>query len=258
MSPTTRFSDRAADYVRFRPTYPGAIIDAILNGLGDPESLVGADIGAGTGISSRLLADRGVSVLAIEPNAAMRDASKPHPRVSFHDGTAEATKLPESSVDLVTCFQAFHWMRQEEALREFARILRPGREARIAIVWNERDRNDPLMTAYRDAIRAVGGEHPAELREFDSGVIARSGLFTDPMLVEVPNTQRLDEPGLIGRVMSASYAPKDGEKGQFLRASLARLFATHREPDGLITLRYITKAFLSRALDHSKRGNGAR
>ena len=74
--PTTRFSDRAADYVRFRPTYPAEAIDAVVAGLGAPEGLAAADIGAGTGISARLLAERGVGVFAGEPNAALRAAGR--------------------------------------------------------------------------------------------------------------------------------------------------------------------------------------
>jgi SAM-dependent methyltransferase len=248
LNPTTRFSDRAADYVKYRPSYPAAAIDVILQDLGDPMLLTAADIGAGTGISSRLLADRGVRVLAIEPNAAMRSAAELNPRVEIRDGTAEATNLPDASIDLVTCFQAFHWTRQDEALREFARVLRPTRNARIAIVWNERDRADPFMTAYRDAIRAVGGEHPAELREFDPGVIARSGLFSAPLLFETPNTQSLDEAGLIGRVMSASYAPKDGGLGERLRAELRRIHGKYRDEGGVVVLRYVTRVWIAQLL----------
>lgn len=86
MNPLSRFSDRAADYAKHRPSYPTPAIDAILEGFGEPPQLVAADIGAGTGISSRLLAERGVRVIAIEPNAAMREAASPHPLVEFREG----------------------------------------------------------------------------------------------------------------------------------------------------------------------------
>ncbi|MBC7773083.1 MAG: SAM-dependent methyltransferase, partial [Pyrinomonadaceae bacterium] len=72
LNPTGRFSDRAEDYKKYRPSYPPDAIDAILDGLGPPASLLAADIGAGTGISSTLLAERGVRVFAVEPNPAMR------------------------------------------------------------------------------------------------------------------------------------------------------------------------------------------
>ncbi len=99
MNPQDRFSDRAGDYAKYRPSYPAAAIDSILEGLDEPS--VAADIGAGTGISSRLLAERGVRVVAIEPNAEMRQAALPHPLVSFHNGTAENTNLPNASVKVV-------------------------------------------------------------------------------------------------------------------------------------------------------------
>ncbi len=59
MDPTGRFSDRAADYVKYRPDYPIAAIDHMLQGLGEPSRLVAADVGAGTGISTRMAAERG-------------------------------------------------------------------------------------------------------------------------------------------------------------------------------------------------------
>src|SRR5262245_49009958 len=93
LDPTGRFTQRADDYAVYRPTYPAAAIDAILDGLGAPARLVAADVGAGTGIASRLLAERGVRVLAVEPNAAMRAVAAAHPRVEAHVGTAEATGL---------------------------------------------------------------------------------------------------------------------------------------------------------------------
>jgi SAM-dependent methyltransferase len=242
-NPTARFSDRAADYVKYRPGYPAAAIDAILDGLGDPSRILAADVGAGTGISSRALADRGVGVIAVEPNEAMRSAAAAHPRVRWVVGTAEATGLEDASVDLITCVQAFHWARQDAALREFARILR--RPARIAIMWNERDRAAPMMTAYKEAIAAIGGEHPAETREFDPAVIVRSRLFLNLRHVDVPNSQRLDEEGLIGRAMSASYVPKEGEGAERLIASLRDIFRRFREPDGMITMRYRTGVWLA-------------
>ena len=146
MNPLSRFSDRAADYAKYRPSYPDEAIAILLEGLGNPSQLLAADIGAGTGISSPLLAQRGVRVIAIEPNEAMREAASPHPLVEFQDGAAEATNLPDTSVDLVTCFQAFHWFNPEPTLEVFHRILKP--TGRLAVVWNDRDRNNELTQSY--------------------------------------------------------------------------------------------------------------
>jgi len=242
MNPTGRFTERAADYVKYRPTYPAAAIDAILEGLGPPDKLVAADVGAGTGISSRLLADRGVRVIAVEPNTGMRQSAAAHPRVEWREGTGEETGLDAGAVDLVLCAQAFHWVRQDEATREFARILKP--RGRMALMWNERDRSSAVMTGYRDAIRSVGGEHPAELREFDPGVVNRVGLFSGMKMLEWPSTQRLDESGLIGRAMSASYMPKEPDQVELVTQLLKELFARFREPDGMVTLHYMTRVWM--------------
>ncbi|WAN69488.1 methyltransferase domain-containing protein [Moorena producens JHB] len=94
MNPESRFSELVADYAKYRPSYPAAAIDKILEGLENRGQLVAADIGAGTGISSRLLAQRGVQVIAIEPNTQMRQAATTHRLVEIRDGTAQQTNLP--------------------------------------------------------------------------------------------------------------------------------------------------------------------
>lgn len=243
LEPTRRFTDRAADYVRWRPDYPAAAFDAMLEGL-DPARLHAADVGAGTGISSRQLADRGLDVVAVEPNAAMREAAAPHPRVRWAHGTAEATGLPAESVGLVLAAQAFHWFQQPEAVAEFHRILVP--DGRLALMWNERERADPLTRGYIEAIHAVGGEHPAERRAFDAGVVDRSGRFGPVRAQRFAHAQRLDREGLLGRALSASYVPReDGPRAQ-LEERLSALFDTHREADDRVTMRYLTRLYLAR------------
>ncbi len=246
MDPTGRFSGRASDYRRHRPDYPAAAIDAILAGLGEPARLVAADVGAGTGISSRLLAERGVRVLAVEPNAEMRAAAEPHPRVEWRDGTAEATGLEAASVGLVLCAQAFHWFRPREALGEFHRILAP--RGRLALMWNNRDRSDPPTLGYVEAIHAVNGEHPVEIRPFDPATVGERGLFSPPAFQRFAHLQRLDRAGLLGRAASASYVPREGSGFEQLSSLLGELWERHHDERGLITLCYVTQVYLSERL----------
>jgi SAM-dependent methyltransferase len=238
-----RFSDRAADYVKYRPSYPAAAIDAILAGLGPADRLVAADIGAGTGISSRLLGDRGVRVIAVEPGEDMRSASTAHPNVSWVASKAEAEGLRSAAFDLVLCAQAFHWFTPPEALAEFGRVLKP--ERRLAIVWNRRSATDPLTAGYRQAILDVGGEIAAERMGFDPSDVAASGVFSPPQRLVFPNLQRLDLDGLIGRARSASYVPKDGPEGARLLDLLRGLHARHADAGGFVTLVYETEIFLA-------------
>jgi SAM-dependent methyltransferase len=241
-----RFSDRAADYIRYRPTYPAKAVHAILDGLGPPGRLVAADVGAGTGISARLLGERGVRVIAVEPGETMRCAAAPHPNVAWVAGRAEATGLCSQTVDLVLCAQSFHWFRTIDALSEFARILKQRR--RLAICWNRRSTSDPLTAGYRQAIVDVCGEITTESRTFDPNIIRNSGLFSSPDRRSFPNFQRLDLGGLIGRARSASYVPKNGAEGERLVTLLRALHERYADETGFVTLVYETEVFCSTRL----------
>jgi len=251
LDPTRRFSDRTDDYVRFRPDYPAEAIDSVLETCPDPVRWAVADIGAGTGISARLLGDRGVHVFAVEPNAEMRSAAESHPNVEWIAGTGEDTGLRQGSVDLVLCAQAFHWLRQAEAIVEFHRILRPG--GRLAIVWNRRDREDPLTRGYIEAIHEVNGEHPAERRDFDPDVVRGDGRFGPPRLRSFPHVQSLDRSGLVGRARSASYVPKEGPGWERLVRLLDDLYETYKDAKGRVILRYRTEVWTSEAQPYDDR-----
>jgi SAM-dependent methyltransferase len=180
-------------------------------------------------------------VIAIEPNQAMRTAAEPHPRVVWRPGTGEATGLAPASVDLVVCAQAFHWFRQREAIAEFHRVLRP--RGRVALIWNSRSRTDPMTRGYIEAIRAVNGEHPAETRTFDPNVVSADGWFTPPEVERFDHAQTLDRAGLLGRAVSASYVPKEGEPFVRLVRMLDALYERHCDARGLVTLRYVTEVW---------------
>jgi SAM-dependent methyltransferase len=243
LEPLNRFSDRAEDYAQFRPTYPIAAITTMLENLGDSADRVAADIGAGTGISSRLLADQGVQVWAIEPNAAMQKAATPHPRVTFRVGNAEQTGLPDQSVDLVTCFQAFHWFDPVKALPEMHRILKP--TGRLAVVWNERDRTDPLTEAYSQIVRQISQRHPAEHRMVAQQPLIDCAEFCNLRHLTFSHHQILDWNGLLGRANSVSYIPKDPHSQQQLRDHLAALYTQWADAQGLVHLAYHTEVFLA-------------
>jgi SAM-dependent methyltransferase len=225
MSFTERFADRAADYVTGRPSYPAAAIDALFDGLGDPGDVLAADVGAGTGISSRLLADRGAQVLAVEPNAAMREAAEPHPRVEWIAGTAEWTGLGEASIDLVTAFQAFHWFDHEKALREMVRILRPA--GRAAVIYNERDETDPFTAAYGALVRAYQTDETERRRADGLETFAAFEGWHTTRRVHVPNEHPLDLDGALARARSTSYLPKTGAKADELHEAIRALVAQH-------------------------------
>ncbi len=194
LDPTQRFSQRSDDYAAYRPTYPPGTIDAILT---DITAETVADIGSGTGISTRLLADRGHPVWAVEPNAAMQDAAPDHPNITRCVGTAEQTGLADRSVDVVTAFQAFHWFQHEVALPELHRILKP--QGRLAIVWNDRDRADPFTQSYGKVLQSVSNKPVGIDRLADVTPLRQATAhFTNIREIVIPHQQSLSIAGLIG------------------------------------------------------------
>src|SRR5438132_418303 len=129
MKSVERFTDRVDDYAKYRPHYPQAVFDLLRDELGFQPGTIVADIGSGTGISTKPLLDLGCTVYAVEPNAAMRRAAEQglgeNPRLTNIAGTAEETTLAENSVDAIVSAQAFHWFDAAQTRREFERILRP-------------------------------------------------------------------------------------------------------------------------------------
>lgn len=242
MNPTQRFSDRVRDYVKHRPGYPGGVVDAVLEGFGVDASVV--DVGAGTGIMSRLLGDRGANVLAVEPNDAMREAAEVHERVRWHKGTAESTGLADGVCDVVVAAQAFHWFHAGAALREFARLLRAG--GRAAVVWNAGDMTQAVARGYYNVVYSAGenARRVRDERAFVDPFVGLAGWSSQPD-VEIKFVQRHDLEGLIGRAMSASYVPKEGEGRDRVLAGLRALFHEHAIA-GEVELAYVCRVYRAR------------
>jgi SAM-dependent methyltransferase len=143
------FTGLAGDYARFRPGYAPQVATAVLSYVGrDAAKVDVADIGAGTGIWTRMLAARGLrSVVAVEPNDDMRGQGIETSRgtaIIWRKGSAEATGLPDGSADLASMASSLHWADFDKACDEFHRILRPG--GVFVALWNPRDiEANPLL-----------------------------------------------------------------------------------------------------------------
>ncbi len=248
-SPHARFTDRAAVYSRARPTYPGDAMDAIVSGCDTHGATTAADIGAGTGISSRLLAARRCNVLAIEPNRDMRergaaDTRDVQPPIRWIDACGESTTLDDTSVDLILCAQSFHWLDRPRAMDEFHRILRP--LGRLAMLWNIQNRDDVFTAGYC----SIMSRHAVELPRSPwalPGVAAdlvEDVRFAAYRVLVFPHEQTLDRDGLVERALSASYSPKSGQPFLEMAADLREHFDRF-ERDGHVTLRYKTEIHIA-------------
>jgi ubiquinone/menaquinone biosynthesis C-methylase UbiE len=246
--PTTRFSDRIDNYIRYRPSYPAAAIDLLVSKCSLDTDPVVADVGSGTGILTRQLLDRELTVMAIEPNTAMRNAAvellSGYSRMTSIAATAEQTSLASDSVDLIVVGQAFHWFDQDACRREFARILRA--QGQVALIWNERLVDATLFQReYEACLRKHSRDYGSvDHRNIGAAEISR---FFSPDTHEVhrfPNEQRFDLEGLIGRCVSSSYMPNEGSPDYApLVEELSRLFNAH-QAQGTIRIEYTTSVYL--------------
>ncbi|HSU97575.1 MAG TPA: class I SAM-dependent methyltransferase [Gemmatimonadaceae bacterium] len=247
---TLRFSDRVENYVRYRPGYPAEVIDVLARETGLTPASEIADVGSGTGISSELFLRNNNTVFGIEPNAEMREAAErllaAYPRFHSVPARAEATALPNASIDYVTAGQAFHWFDPQLARMEFARILRPGGWA--VLLWNARRLDStPFLRDYDAMLERYGTDY-RQVRHQNLDVARLRVLFDGAIgqafqLRTLYNEQRFDFEGLRGRLLSSSYTPTANHPGYLpMLRELKRIFDEHAE-NGSVAIEYDTEIY---------------
>ena len=162
------FDILADDYAKYRPGYSDDVLSAILSLIPkQSEKIEFADVGAGTGIWSRLVANRGCRTTAVEPSDPMRAAGLAENDglgIRWLKGTAEKTGLPSDAFDLCSMASSFHWADFDQAVQEFSRILRP--RGLFVALWNPRNiETNPLLVEIEEKLR----ELVPEMKRVSSG-----------------------------------------------------------------------------------------
>jgi SAM-dependent methyltransferase len=246
---TQRFSDRVEDYVKYRPGYPPQLVDLMRRAMGLTPASVLADVGSGTGKSAELFLDVGCKVFAIEPNAPMRQAAEKlvGGRANFTsiDARAEATRLPDASVDFVIAGQAFHWFDRAAARREFSRILKPG--GHVVLFWNTRKLDASAFSRDYEAMLLAHSPDYATVRH-DRDDSRQAMEFFAPLRCAkaiFAFRQDFDFEGLRGRVLSSSYVPKTGPIHKRIMERVRAIFDAHQHDDH-VSFEYDTEVFYGR------------
>jgi SAM-dependent methyltransferase len=243
------FSGKVADYVASRPNYPDALFDALGTHCGLRHGARIADVGAGTGLLSQGLLQRGWNVSAIEPNPAMRAAADHfcggYAGYGSLDGCAEAMPLVAASVELVSAAQAFHWFNVDAARAECLRVLEP--DGQVALIWNDRLRDDALHNALDSVFAEFGGaKRGAMLAQDDRADVPRFFGAGTPRHWTWPHEHSLDANGLASLAFSRSYMPaRDSDAGRAVVRRIARLFEDFAV-GGAVAVRYTTLASVGR------------
>lgn len=168
------FTGLADNYSKFRPGYAGTVLDAVLDYCAMPYSDIHfADVGAGTGIWTRLVTEKGVAkAWAVEPNSDMRSQGQRDSEgcpISWQNGTGTDTGLPSESVDLLTMASSFHWVDYNQGIDEFMRVLKPG--GTLCVLWNPRYIEvNPLLVEIEASLR----EFAPHLKRVSSGNSGRA------------------------------------------------------------------------------------
>jgi SAM-dependent methyltransferase len=251
-----RFSDRVDFYLRARPRYPSELIPFFVREMGLTSQWHIADVGSGTGFFSEPFLGNGNEVIGVEPNTPMRQAAEQliaskFPKYQLRAGTAEATGLPDHSVDLVTAAQAFHWFDHAAARREFLRILKPG--GWVALVWNNRRQDDPFSGKYQEIVHTYARDHQGVARRSmhamsDDVLDAFFGTRHAWKHGQLSNSQTMNFAALRDRLLSSSYMPlsEDPRFDPMIR-QLRAVFDRHQR-DGVVRFEYDTDIYYGRLI----------
>jgi len=246
MKTVERFSNRVENYVKYRPNYPGEVLQLFLDEMNLRKDSVVADIGAGTGISARLFLENGNQVFGVEPNEAMRKAAeeflKDFSNFISINGTAENTSLEKRSVDFIVAAQAVHWFDKMKTREEFKRILKA--DGFVVLMWNERQLEaTAFLKDYENLLIEFGTDYEAVRHENITKETLQDFFQTDFRQAIFQNSQTVDFDGLRGRMLSSSYIPS-AENPRFaeMLKNLESLFAEHAK-NGKIDILYDTNVF---------------
>jgi SAM-dependent methyltransferase len=233
------FERQAEAYERGRPEYPAPATTWLAAELGLGPGRTVVDVGAGTGKLTRSLVPSGATVIAVEPVAAMRGVlERELPGVSALEGAAESLPLDDGAADAVVAGQAFHWFDGPVALAEFHRVLRPGR--RLGLIWNHRDRRQPLQRAIDELTESHRGSTPSLGSGKWHAALDGSALFRRVSERKIPFELTLDPDTFVDRIGSVSFiAALDDERRGDLLERVRQLAAEHPEPWSYVAEVYV-------------------
>jgi ubiquinone/menaquinone biosynthesis C-methylase UbiE len=237
-SHTERFSGRVQAYLAYRPRFPREILPFLREHDALPAGAVVADIGAGTGMLAEVFLEAGHRVIAVEPNAEMLEACHAlavrHPALEVVEGTAEATTLPDASVDLITVGRAMHWFDWPRAHREFTRILRPAGWV-LNASNGHRDSGAPVSNRLSEILRKYRTDtaEADTTRDFEE----RLQGFLDPSSWHrstLHHSMTVDFAKLLGYAESLSAIPRPGVRGYDGMVVELRAFFEEYQGDGML------------------------
>ncbi|MZD04751.1 methyltransferase domain-containing protein [Streptomyces sp. SID5785] len=240
------FDTVASQYATARPGYPPALFDAVeeIGGraLGGLRTV---DVGAGTGIATRLLRERGADVLAVEPGPGMAaELRRALPGVPLVRGIGDALPLADGSADLVTYAQSWHWTDPARSVPEALRVLRSG--GALALWWNVPDPDVEWTAAQEDRLRErLPGYHRHGISAEAPQILA--GLGLRPVHRRLHWTRRIPVDLHLTHLASRSYFAVLGPERSAPVLADERELLLRTFPDGIVDDAYALDLTIVRA-----------
>jgi ubiquinone/menaquinone biosynthesis C-methylase UbiE len=249
-SHTERFSGRVQAYLAYRPRFPRGIIPFLREHAALPEGAVVADVGAGTGMLAEIFLEAGHCVIAVEPNEGMLEACRSlaaqQPTLEVVQGHAEATTLPDASVDLIAIGRAMHWFDWPRAHREFARILRPYGWVLVA-TNGHRDSGAPVSNRLSEILRKWRTDSAEADTRRDFNDRLREFLDTSNwQRTTLHHSMTVDFATLLGYAESLSAIPRPGERGYEGMVTELRVVFEEYQRDGMLVTPLACELYLGR------------
>lgn len=206
------FQGKAHLYAKYRPQYSKQYVRFLQEGLNLCSDSTVADVGAGTGIHTKIIAEITDKVFAIEPDAEMLQECQlllgSERRVKMVQGTAEDTGLATACIDYITVAQAFHLFDRDKSLNEFKRVLRPS--GKLVLVWNSKEHDNDLFYDNEEVIKKYCPNYCRKIHARSFYKDSYKDCFTPSSYTftrfHQDSTEFLDEETFIMRTLSASYA----------------------------------------------------
>ena len=238
---SSSFGHVATHYERYRPGPPAEAVAWLL----PTGAATVVDLGAGTGALTRLLVGRADSVIAVEPDERMRAVLVSEVGgVTAVEGRAESIPLPDGTVDAVIASSSWHWVEVEPALREVARVLKPG--GVLGALWSGPDPESPLMVQAGELLRGSDVAASSEplramvgrVRPADQVLAIPDGQpFTEPELEEFRWNMALTADDLVGLLGTISFVIlMESDEREQLLASARRLLRDALGIEGDVTM----------------------
>ena len=237
---TNKFTGRASDYTAYRERYDTAVVLPFLRetcGL-QPDWRI-ADLGAGTGMLADVFLGNGNPVLAIEPNAEMREACRalhPHQHnLGLRNATAEHTGLDSASIDLIAIGRALHWFNLDRTVPELRRVLKPGGWVVVLALGRARDGRE-ANSAFDRILRRFSPNPTAPHASY-AAIERLPQIFAGGDLLhhDSKTESHLDWPALQGLSLSFSSAPLPGAPGHTDFDHAIRDFFDRYQHNGTVT-----------------------